>query len=266
MSVFRTYNKEEHLQRAMDLLNSDNMVEHVYACLELRFCIEAIVYQKLLHGIDGLPNTIVETWQPNKALKMLIEFDRLSGSDCVIEVHLSNSSEPPKEGWIKLGEQKFPPVQWINKSYNKLGNFLHLVEPKKAEKSADKNIKSEVLDIAEELGNFVKGNILLSFNNLDIKQCPACKQDIAFSLEKVRDGELCKCSNRSCGALFKVNVDELSKSLTLSCDIYEIKCENCSADIVVHESSIRNLNIIECESCNVKYIPKGHYEFAFLPK
>ena len=72
MSVFHTYNKDKHLQRTLNLINH-NSVEHVYACLELRFCIEAIVYQKLLHGVECLPNTIVNKWQPTKALKMLVE-------------------------------------------------------------------------------------------------------------------------------------------------------------------------------------------------
>ncbi|KFZ36413.1 hypothetical protein HR45_16455 [Shewanella mangrovi] len=264
MSVFNIYNKEEHLRRALDLLSSSNKSEHVYACLELRFCIEAIVYQKLLHGIDELPNTIVETWQPNKALKMLVEFDRLTATDCSIEVNLSNSIEPPKDGWLLLGQQKLPPVRWLNKSYNKLGNFLHLVEPKKVGSSNSKSIKESVLEIAEQLEEYVKGNIVINFRGLSLSRCPLCEQDIAFSLQNLRNGDICKCSNYNCGALLKVTVNEQSQEINLSCDIFDIECQRCHSEIAIHESTIRKLETFKCSSCCAEYIPKGTYEFALI--
>ncbi|MBO1272986.1 hypothetical protein J3L11_15165 [Shewanella sp. 4t3-1-2LB] len=266
MSVFQIYKKDEHLQRAKGLLNSDNPAKHVYACLELRFCIEAIVYQKLLHGIDSLPNTIVETWRPNKALKMLVEFDNLTASDCTVEVNLPNSLELPKSNWMLLGEQKLPSVRWLDKTYHKLGNFLHLVEPKNAANAKSKNTKEEVRDIAEQLEEYVRNNFLVSFNNIDIKQCPVCKQDIAFSLQKARDGETHRCSNRECRATFTVKVDNSNKNITLNCNTYDVKCQRCNSDIVVSEFTVRNLEIFSCRACGAKYIPKGKYEFALLPE
>ncbi|MCG2839332.1 hypothetical protein L6J37_21120 [Photobacterium sp. WH77] len=266
MSVFHTYNKDKHLQRALNLLESENSVEHVYACLELRFCIEAIVYQKLLHGVGCLPNTIVNTWQPTKALKMLVEFDKLSASDCVVEVNLSHSTKPPESGWLSLGQQKLPPVRWLTTTYNKLGNFLHLVEPQKAVETTYRDIQKDLRDIAEQLKQYVSSNILISYKNIDIKQCPACQQDMAFSLKNVRDGETRKCSNFRCGALFTVKADIEKQEIKLSCNTYDVKCQLCDKDIVIPEEVIRNLDIFSCHHCCAEYIPRGKYEFALLRK
>lgn len=265
MSVFKIYDKELHLNRAMALLKSNSETDHIYACLELRFCIEAIVYQKLLHGIDGLPNSIIETWQPNKALKMLTEFDSLTGSNCVVEINLSNAKEPPKDGWLFLGEQKLPPVRWLNKNYNKLGSFLHLVEPKKAAVADSTDVISEVLKIAEQLKKYINTNFLISFKGVDIRKCPVCEQDIAFSLLKVKDGEVRKCSNHRCRALFTVKVDKTNNKVTFNCNTYDIKCQCCNGSIIIPESTIRNLDVFDCGSCGSKYLPRGNYEFALLP-
>lgn len=266
MSVFKIYDKQMYLNRAMVLLKSNNATDHIYACLELRFCIEAIVYQKLLHGIDGLPNSIIETWQPNKALRMLSEFDSLTGANCVVEINLSNAKEPPKDDWLFLGEQKLPPVRWLNKTYNKLGSFLHLVEPKKAAFVDSTDVRSAALTIAEQLKEYINTNFLISIKGVDIQKCPVCEQDIAFSLLKAKDGEVRKCSNNRCGALFSVKVDKTNNKVTFNCKTYDIKCQCCNEDIVIPELTIRNLDVFGCSSCGSKYIPRGNYEFALLPK
>jgi hypothetical protein len=265
MSVFSLYKKEAHLQRAVLLLDSENITDHVYACLELRFCIEAIVYQKLLHGIKNIPSTIVETWQPQKAVKMLSEIDALSSGDCKIEFNLTKAETPPKDGWLLLGEQKIPPVKWLAKNYNKLGNFLHLVEPRKAENKEEREIKEIISPIVEQLKEYVKGNLVLTVNNIEINQCPVCHQDFAFATNKVKHGHTRKCSNFKCGALFTANIDEPSKKVTFTCQTYDVACQECEQTIVIPEEKIRNLDKFCCSNCHSQYIPKGKYEFALLP-
>lgn len=265
MSVFSLYKKESHLRRAMLLLDSDNTNDHVYACLELRFCIEAIVYQKLLHGIKNIPSTIVETWQPQKAVKMLSEIDELTSGDCKIEFNLAKEDTPPKDGWLLLGEQKIPPAKWLAKNYNKLGSFLHLVEPKKALDKDVREIKKTIYPIAEQLSEYVKGNLVLTINNIEINQCPVCHQDFAFAINKVKDGHIRKCSNFKCGALFTAKIDARSKKVTFTFKTYDIACQKCEQTIVIPEEKIRNLDKFSCSNCHSQYIPRGEYAFALLP-
>lgn len=266
MSVFKVYEKNQHLSNAITLLESENFSEHIYACLELRFCIEAIVYQKLLHAIDGLPNSIVETWQPNKAMKMLREFDSMTSSSCIVHFNLSSTVKPPKDGWLLFGEQKLPTVKWLNKAYNKLGSYLHLAEPKRAELDKRNDIKSELIHIIKDLEGYIDSNFLISLQGLDVQSCPVCKQEIAFSLSSATDGEVKKCSNNRCGALYEIKIDKLTKRVTFECKTYDIDCQSCGHEIVIAESVIRNLDNFNCSSCDADYITRGNYEFALVQK
>lgn len=264
MSVFSIYKKESHLQRAVQLLDSENTTDHVYACLELRFCIEAIVYQKLLHGIKNIPSSIVETWQPQKAVKMLSEIDQLTAVDCKIEFNLAKTGTPPKDGWLMLGEQKIPPAKWLAKNYSKLGNFLHLVEPKKVKNKEVREIKKTISPIAEQLKEYVKGNFIFTNNNIEINQCPVCHQDFAFATNKVKHGDTRKCSNFKCGALFLANIDAPSKKITFTFKTYDVACQKCEQIIVIPEEKIKNLDKFYCSNCHSQYIPRGEYSFALL--
>lgn len=264
MSVFSIYKKESHLQRAVQLLDSENTSDHVYACLELRFCIEAIVYQKLLHDIENIPSSIVETWQPQKAIEMLSKIDQLTAGDCKIEFNLAKTDNPPKDGWLMLGEQKIPPAKWLAKNYNKLGSFLHLVEPKKAKNKEVREIKETISPVAEQLKEYVKGNLILTNNNIEINQCPVCHQDFAFAINNIKHSDTLKCSNFKCGALFLANIDAFSKKITFTFKTYDIACQKCEQKIVIPEEKIRNLDKFSCSNCHSQYIPRGEYSFALL--
>ena len=67
-----SYDKWSCLERARRLLIVAGDESLRYACLELRFCIEAIVYAKLDAYSSYVPAVVFEKWQPNHAMKMLL--------------------------------------------------------------------------------------------------------------------------------------------------------------------------------------------------
>lgn len=262
MSVFEIYDKSKHLERANKLLNSDCFVDHYYACLELRFCIEAIVYQKLLHGINKLPKEVIKTWQPHKAMKMLEDIDSLATSSCVVHFNLAQTKEPPKDGWIKLGEQKIPEVKWLAKNYHKLGNFLHLSEPKKATKQNSRNVREKIGQIAKDLEPFMSGNLVLTINNIKLGSCPVCRQDFVFNHRTVKDGEHRRCSNYQCAAVFVASRKDFESEVTFHYKTFDIDCMTCGQRIVIPEQKVRNLDDFKCDKCESQYVIKANYEFA----
>ncbi|WP_318488109.1 hypothetical protein [Photobacterium leiognathi] len=266
MSVFDIYDKSKHLERANELLKSDSYVDHYYASLELRFCIEAIVYQKLLHGIGNIPSSIVKTWQPHKAMKMLEAIDNLSVSSCVLHFNKSQTNEVPKDGWIKLGEQKIPEVKWLTKSYNKLGNFLHLAEPVKAIKQDLRKVRENISQIAKDLEPFMSGNLVLAFNDIDIGHCPICDDEFAFSISKVMDGDDRRCNNYKCGAVFSVSRKESESKAIFHYKTFDIDCQSCGQEINIPEKKVRNLESFKCNKCDSEYFVKAYYDVALLPK
>ncbi|WP_289169883.1 hypothetical protein [uncultured Pseudoalteromonas sp.] len=265
MSIFEIYDKSKHLKRANKLLISDSSIDHYYACLELRFCIEAIVYQKLLHGINKFPKPIVETWQPHKAMKMLEEIDNFATSSCVVHFNLAQTKEPPKEGWNKLGEQKIPKVKWLAKSYNKLGNFLHLAEPSKSVKQESRNVREKVGQIAKDLEPYMSGNLVLTINHIELGCCPVCDNDFIFSPVKVKNGEYRRCSNYQCGAIFVASRKENESQVTFRYKTFDIECQNCCQEVVIPENKVRSLEGFKCNTCESQYVIKANYEFALLP-
>ncbi|EHH2533266.1 hypothetical protein J7X40_002706 [Vibrio parahaemolyticus] len=262
MSVFDIYDKAKHWERAKTLLSSNSPVDHYYACLELRFSIEAIVYQKILHGLNKLPKAVVETWQPHKAMKILEEIDSLTASNCVVHFNLEQTQEPPTEGWLKLGEQKIPEVKWLTKNYHKLGNFLHLAEPRKAVKHESRNVRAKIVQIARDLEPYMSGNLVLTTNSIEIGCCPICNDGFAFSPAKVKNGECRRCNNPKCGAVFTASREENESQVTFNYKTFDINCPNCGNSLVIPEEKVRNLEGFKCDKCESHYAIKANYEFA----
>ncbi|OBU14447.1 hypothetical protein CTM88_20730 [Photobacterium aquimaris] len=266
MSVFDIYEKSKHLERANILLNSDFPHDHYYASLELRFCIEAIVYQRLLHGIGDLPKAIVKTWQPHKAMKMLEEMDDLAASSCEVHINKAQTEEVPKDGWIKIGEQKIPDIKWLTKNYHKLGNFLHLTEPEKALSQDLRNVREKISQIAKELESFMSGNLVISSNSIDIVHCPSCKYEFLFDLKKVKDGDERRCNNKHCGAVFRASRKGLERKVKFHYKTHDINCHNCGEEIIIPAEKIIKLDGFKCNKCNSEYLIKASYEVAVLPR
>lgn len=71
----RNYYKTECLKRAKQLLDEGSYDSLIYASLELRQCIESIIYEKLDAYKKYVPGVVFQKWQPNHALKTLLYFE-----------------------------------------------------------------------------------------------------------------------------------------------------------------------------------------------
>tara|TARA_R110001606_G_scaffold3844_7_gene18611 strand:- start:12999 stop:13808 length:810 start_codon:yes stop_codon:yes gene_type:complete len=268
MNIFKVYDKVSHFERAKELLCSESEINHIYACLELRFCIEAIVYQKLLHGIDSIPNTIIEEWRPNKALKMLKEIDEFADGNLSLSINSSISITPPIDGWLKLGDQKLPKtVQWLAKSYNTLGNLLHLKQPSKITQKNKKNIIDTITPIMDELEQLIQGNLVISLknNNIKINSCPVCKEEFFFDTKKINNEDLIRCKNHQCHAIFIAHKDK-SQKITFKYNTFDIKCLSCNQLMIIEEKKIRDLEVITCNHCCSDHSIKADYSIGLIPK
>ena len=66
---------QEAFTAATRLLNEQDDASLRYAALELRRCLEALVYEKLKTYRDVLPEGSVSRWQPPQAFEALIEIE-----------------------------------------------------------------------------------------------------------------------------------------------------------------------------------------------
>lgn len=259
MSAFKIYDKESHFKRAQELLKSDLEKDHVYACLELRFCIEDIVYQTLLHGMKGIPKNIIEKWQPIKALEMLTEIDQFAEGVLIVSVHLSSSLTPPVNDWIHLGERKMPTVKWLKKNYHGLGNYLHSREPSKAS-IPRKTAKEKANLIAKDLEDLISGNLLMFTKNNDIRISPClfspdCKGEFFFNAATIKSRDEIIC--HKCRSTFIAENRE--NKITFSCKVYDIECHSCKKMLEIEDDKIKSLKGFACKYCQSKHFVRVDY-------
>ena len=125
----QAFDKRACLTRAEHLLekNDDDLLR--YACLELRFCLEAIAYDKLRTYAKRLPEAILRTWQPPQAIRALLEFEPLADQDFTLRISPESELGVPTGEWVNLGTHRTLRLSWLRKSYNKLGHYLHVPMP-----------------------------------------------------------------------------------------------------------------------------------------
>lgn len=110
---------KEALNRAKSLVVSGAEADLIYAALELRRALEALVYENALRFVDDLAATDFEEWRPPQLLERLLELDPVA--DTTMEMQMQD-----KDGtWISLGTDKRIPLSVLKKQYFALGNFLH---------------------------------------------------------------------------------------------------------------------------------------------
>ena len=120
------YDQRATLARAKDLLATNSEEDLRYACLELRMCIEAICYEKLKSYQKQIPEELLETWQPQKVVESLLEYDPDIELDFSLAIFREDEDGKPEEIPSFVGEHKAITLKFIKRSYHKLGYYLHV--------------------------------------------------------------------------------------------------------------------------------------------
>lgn len=238
----KNYNKNFHYNNALKLLESDCIQSLRYACLELRYLIEAHVYERLLHEVDDLPRSIINTWQPNKAIKMLSMFDDLADKDMRLELLDSDGNVVTKIHCNNI------PIKELNKIYNSLGSYLHLPMPRKVD--SYKIDKGKISDILRKLKRVTDGNLIIYKIHYDYFKCENCNKNIIYTEQYVKNNDSIKCQNDNCNIEYVIRTH--SKSVEFGAK-YEFECGVCHNQASVFFSKIEDGYAFSCDSCNTKY-------------
>ncbi|SIS68736.1 hypothetical protein [Neptunomonas antarctica] len=236
------YEKDVHYEKAKSLLDIGDLQSLRYACLELRYFIEAHVYQQLLAGAKEIPKTIIETWQPNKAIKLLSTFDDLADKD----LHLSIFSE---DGELKdTITYNNIAIKDLNKLYNSLGSYLHLPMPKKlAGYSID---KKKVVKIFDQLSKLTTGNLMVVKGNYEYFSCEACGKNILYTEHYAKSNESISCQDDSCRTDHAIKITDNSVSFGAK---YVFECGVCHDETSVFFSKIEDRYKFKCNHCTTEY-------------
>lgn len=108
--------------RARWMLDGGEEQQIVYAALEIRMALEALIYEIAEGYTDDLPADRA-AWQPPRLLSRLLTLDRLP--DFTLELSIQ-APEDQGGDWHSLGHMRRLTLQEIKANYDALGAYLHV--------------------------------------------------------------------------------------------------------------------------------------------
>ncbi|CDZ68174.1 Hypothetical protein NGAL_HAMBI2605_64580 [Neorhizobium galegae bv. orientalis] len=155
----------KHLRMAEELLQGEGQ-QLIYACLELRLAIEAIVYETLQGYEKHLSPEVAaayQNWQPNKVLELLREHDPLADRSLRVRVQRIADDGSPEEGPSFFeGVDRRLTVKWVEKAHRSMGSFLHqrtISQLKNGRQIDEAKLRLEATRMATRLDEVLKSEV-----------------------------------------------------------------------------------------------------------
>jgi len=252
----RNYYKTECLNRAKILIDEGSYDSFIYAALDLRQCIESIIYEKLDGYKKYVPGVVFQKWQPSHALKTLLYFEPDAEQSIKLAIAPESSPGVTSGPFQYIGEHKALTVEWLNKNYNKLGSFLHVQRDKSKKLSHDK-LRSELKIIKDKLDEVIKCNLIsCSMSERVTFECQACNKKSLANVKAIRKSKRAYCIHPNCGASHSViaNKDGFSFRLEQTC----FKCLKCETDNFIPNTDIYAKMEFNCYKCSERHIVLGY--------
>jgi hypothetical protein len=195
-------NKYECLERAKRLLASGDAAALRYVGLELRFCLEAVTYEKLRAYSSRLPADVLARWQPPQAVAALLELEGEAEEEYTVAVGIQRDSEiKPLE---VIGEHRTFTSAWLRKHYNKLGSFLHLPNENRSVGSgpsvASEGLREYLAEVLKECERIVDTSITSTLAPIVEFTCQLCQRKIVANAESARRRGRVVCLDGACAA------------------------------------------------------------------
>ncbi|RON98921.1 hypothetical protein BK674_15850 [Pseudomonas moraviensis] len=233
------YDKTFHFNNAKALIEAGGTQSLRYACLEMRMLIEAHVYQRLLREADELPRSIINTWQPYKAVRLHCEFDKYADMDMRLEITDPEGNKLDDINYhnLKKGD--------LTKIYNSLGGYLHLPMPEK--------IDSYVIDadtvrvMLDKLERIIKGNLIIYKVNYESIECKGCGKGIIFTKHYLDTHDSISCQNSDCALEYSIQKDK--QPFELSLEYRGFACHVCKNEIPIPLNKIADGYAFQCSTC-----------------
>lgn len=242
--------KRSCLERAKNLVGSSDYIKLRYAALELRQCLEAITYEKLKGAASGIPESIIEKWQPPQAVKTLLEFEPSADQKFVLFAGIEKECGKPSKDMKYVGTHKTFKLKWLRKNYNKLGHLLHYPanNQKRIQKSPEE-LKNYLSSVISEIEGVLQSNILGGwFGETFSFECVLCKQTVVCSVSRTKKTKKAKCLNPNCGGEYFAEISEDGQS---KFKLMETKfdCAECNKPIYLENRHLDIGTRFKCESC-----------------
>lgn len=229
-----------------------------YACLELRFCIESICYDKLKLYAKHLPPELLNTWQPRKVVETLLEYDPNATSSYDLRVWMEEEAGNPQTLVFSGHHTTLSPAV-LNRHYSKLGSFLHVPTP--AQQKQRREVSAE--ELAKYLGELMPEVEAAASNAFDSNlagvitfDCDECGQPVIRNTDSLKQQAevVITCNNPKCRAQYSIRQD--AAGYTRELRSADFTCAECGTKNYIRVHLLReDVNLtIACVGCRSKVV------------
>lgn len=205
----------DHLSKAKNLLKQGRDQE-VYACLELRLAIEALVYELLQTYSEDVSEEISVAfgeWHPRVVLDHLLAHDPFADRPLRIVLRAQPVYENGSRGemiFVDEIEDRFD-AKWASKAYAALSSFLHqptIAHRRKGAAINRQKLHKKAQEIVDRLDQIITSKVTdvrlgLRFGY----SCPACGGDLSVAILPLMTGTA-QTSCLACSAAWDVSRGE----------------------------------------------------------
>lgn len=225
-----------------------------YAALELRFCLEAITYEKLRAVSSRLPDSVLNKWQPPQAVKALLEYEPDSDKGFVLFAGTEEEYGKPSKNMQFIGEHKTFSLKWLRKHYNKLGGLLHFSQSQKtAGSETDESTTAYLREVLNDVENVLSSTIIgCTLATVHEFECSCCGDMVVCNKEAAFKSRRAQCLNPNCNAeYYAIDLETDNPGFVLM--VTEFDCIQCKARIPIQNRMIDIGLKFSCDDCGTKH-------------
>lgn len=240
--------KRQFLLRARALIEEGTDHALRYAALELRCCIEALTYEKLMASHSLLSSEALSTWQAPQAVRYLLEMDPGGDKDFTIAMGIEDVPGQPAKEMQLVGQHRSLNATWVRKHYNKLGSYLHAPHP--SAPGARRVPTVEYLkEVVNELDRVCAGTITGGWMAEVYEfQCMICSNTIVCTDHKASSGTTLVCHHPNCDAEYLPRKEsDTTYAFHLVQTLFD--CAACKSQIPVLNKRLRLGLVFVCPEC-----------------
>lgn len=266
------FNTGDNLTIAKELISSDKEHELYYACLELRYALEKVVYQKLKLRLEKITIEEIAAWQPKKALDRLME---------LVDEHLkqdtSLSMAREKElgvvaddaVFMHVGTTKGVDPKQIGKHWQKLGSYLHIKMPLSnsdhPEKPSSSHLKTYLEEVVKYVEELTSTNFDAYFSQNVTFKCGKCSKSIVRNRVLLKTGDIVQCQTPECVASYKTEFK--NDDILFEPYLFNLECTNCRKEVSFEANAFLKMpytssRIAQCHGCDHKFYVRWQLEYA----
>jgi len=235
----------EHLDKAIELAESESLEHLRYAALELRLAIECLVYQFLPYYRDEVPDELFSEWRPQIILDALVDANPDLPHSHTLRMAPENAKGEPT-AWYTMGKQTGLSPKHLRAAHHRLSNFLHAtaedthVDEEKLRRSVEK--------VASILEPFRTDSVISNFAVRHSVECE-CGRRFSRRGRALEKSPLVRCPNKDCKRLWRY-VSEEGQVSQWEMVSQEIVCQKCKETTYFSPTQVQPGARLRCSYCN----------------